>query len=1421
MTFKQYPFIKDFIRTRATILGSLVFFAKGFFSPPSNGGRRPMAWAYPTDGNSQRIGVMQQLSKIFILLCCVFFISTIAIAHPTIAVETIDNNCLLRAEIIIEKIPTCGFSDGRVTLNVTGATGNINYSWGPSASRDDLASGFYCIIVSDEAGCTLLVDFTLGDCPDCDKFEADIFIDQLPTCSQADGGAAISILAANGMPTFSWGDNIQRDDLEAGTYSVTVTDQEGCEKVVDFELKDNCLDCDLQAKAVVKNEPSCNRNDGAICIEVSNAVGNVRHNMGAYNCYDNLAPGNYRILVSDSLCSVWCNFTLAEPIIELTATVDILKETTCARNDGAACINVTGATGAIRYDWGAGNCRDNLRPGNYSVIVSDEVCSVRVDFTLQEPESGPCCTMELSSTITQASCARNDGMVCWDITNATGEVTYSWEGDQCKNDFSPGTYTVEISDEVCSISQTFVIEEPDYTTCCNLTAAVRVNQQPTCAVSDGDVCITTTGARGLVMYDWGPYTCKENLVPGNYRVVVSDDYCSVIVEFTLDPPDYTTCCTLTASAIIKQHPQCDNLDGAVCLETTGARGTVKYSWGPEMCYDNLPSGYYSVLVSDDFCSINVPFTLEKEGAACPCSLKTNLVIPVVASCENPFATACVDAFNTVGKVTYLWDNVEGASCKSDLSPGNHTLIVADSLCTDTISFTIDTLICCPWTAEISLVQPTCVEPTGSACVVVTGAVGPVNFSWGPDNCMDNLSPGTITVVVSDDNCSDTLELEILEIQDLKIEAIVGTVTCDAPLGSVEIKTSNGIGPYTYHWSDGLVTDQAIRNDLLPDLYSVFATDLATQCVSETIIVAIAAIDCCELDGSFEVVKEPECGRTNGEVEITITGHAGPFIYTWDGVIFSDPIRTGLAAGKYEVIVVDANGVCLPDTLQINLTEQNCCFTASFETTPPDCDTLNGRIEIIVMNASDVLTFIWEDTVLMDPIRNNLDTGLYEVIIVEANTDCRDTLSITLGGKSSFTITEEVSGVCDSISFINIMAEGGNENYVFNWEDLPNEDTISSRQNLPVGSYTVQIKDKLTACTIDKRFDILPSNIPTIDVGEEQIVCVGDTATLEVSPTDTSQMLSYDWTINSGTFVTDATIDTPSLIGPMEGGILSAIVTATNADNCIVVDTAIINYSTVDFSLIADPVCGPGTTFVEVVLENSADQLSYNWAHISGDDQMARVNVTVQESTPFWVSVKNQFNCEAKDSIMVAVNETDFEQYFTIEASPQNIAASEETNLTILSNTTPDVSSNYTFNWRDSTNNQAIASNELSIRDQPEVTTTYEVVIVDKATTCTDTIRTLVNVGCQPDNIFFPNAFSPNGDNYNDVLYVRGTEGFESMELIIFNRWGQELFKSTDPAIGWDGTFEGEPVRSDVYGYYLTVRCPLRMEVLKGNVTLLN
>ena len=63
----------------------------------------------------------------------------------------------------------------------------------------------------------------------------------------------------------------------------------------------------------------------------------------------------------------------------------------------------------------------------------------------------------------------------------------------------------------------------------------------------------------------------------------------------------------------------------------------------------------------------------------------------------------------------------------------------------------------------------------------------------------------------------------------------------------------------------------------------------------------------------------------------------------------------------------------------------------------------------------------------------------------------------------------------------------------------------------------------------------------------------------------------------------------------------------------------------------------------------------------------------------------------------------------------------------------------------------------------------------------------------------PDAFSPNGDGVNDIFYVRGGP-FKTMELKIYNGWGELIFQTDDPEFGWDGTYNGKPEINGVYVY---------------------
>jgi gliding motility-associated-like protein len=123
---------------------------------------------------------------------------------------------------------------------------------------------------------------------------------------------------------------------------------------------------------------------------------------------------------------------------------------------------------------------------------------------------------------------------------------------------------------------------------------------------------------------------------------------------------------------------------------------------------------------------------------------------------------------------------------------------------------------------------------------------------------------------------------------------------------------------------------------------------------------------------------------------------------------------------------------------------------------------------------------------------------------------------------------------------------------------------------------------------------------------------------------------------------------------------------------------------------------------------------------------------------------------------------------------------------------------------------------------PKESTTYSVTVTDvNGCTGTDLVTVEVrNAKCDESDIYIPNAFSPNQDGVNDILYVR-SNFIDILEIIIYNRWGQEVFRSNDQSIGWDGTLNGNELAPDAYAYYLKANC-INGETYtkKGNVSLL-
>ena len=117
----------------------------------------------------------------------------------------------------------------------------------------------------------------------------------------------------------------------------------------------------------------------------------------------------------------------------------------------------------------------------------------------------------------------------------------------------------------------------------------------------------------------------------------------------------------------------------------------------------------------------------------------------------------------------------------------------------------------------------------------------------------------------------------------------------------------------------------------------------------------------------------------------------------------------------------------------------------------------------------------------------------------------------------------------------------------------------------------------------------------------------------------------------------------------------------------------------------------------------------------------------------------------------------------------------------------------TYLWQDGTRN-----NNLIVR-QPGL---YSITVTNNCGTAQDEV--LVTDGiCK---VWFPSAFTPNGDNgKNDVFKVLGNLNFDKFQLSVYNRWGQRIFSTTDPSKGWDGFLNGQKQSTGVFAWHCTFK----------------
>jgi gliding motility-associated-like protein len=302
--------------------------------------------------------------------------------------------------------------------------------------------------------------------------------------------------------------------------------------------------------------------------------------------------------------------------------------------------------------------------------------------------------------------------------------------------------------------------------------------------------------------------------------------------------------------------------------------------------------------------------------------------------------------------------------------------------------------------------------------------------------------------------------------------------------------------------------------------------------------------------------------------------------------------------------------------------------------------------------------------------------------------------------------------------------------------------------------------------------------------------------------------SPDFTDTLNNSISDSVLNiTPS-------GSTTYYVMASNAA-CSEIDSVSVSFISSSLVLNAnDSICAGEQTLVTATNLNPSISFSYTWSPTSilvNPSASATVLVEPTTSQYVYVTASASNGCIVEDSIYIWVSPLGNE---TVTAWAQDILVPEGGTTTLYGSP-----AGYEYIWTPLGGivNPSAQTTNVTV----EQTSIYTFTVTDGICTKSDTVlvKTYAFI-CGDPYIYVPNAFTPNGDNENDVLFVRG-QLLEKMVFRVFNRWGEMVFETYDRSSGWDGTFRGRQLDPDVYDWYLEATCiDESQSIIKGNVTLM-
>ena len=1039
-----------------------------------------------------------------------------------------------------------GFADGSVSTQIAGGTPPYSFEWDNGVQIADLtalSAGRYKLTVTDARFC-IHVDSV--DIAEPDPLSIDTTVVD-PICGNVANGS-IEVIPIGGTPpySFTWSDDVDaitglRSNLSAGSYAVTVSDQNDCILLASFGLRDiQELNVEIIPVSVDCNGAST----GSLIPIVSGGTGPYTFlwsDQSTDSILQNIPAGvTYSVEVTDVFgCTISGESSVTEPDAitgQLVAT-----EVSCyGQTNGSVSAEISGGTLPYVYNWSNGAqgapLIEDLPAGEYSLTLTDANDCQWISDTIVvlQPDS-----LTVSGEITDAtSCASTpDGSIVLTVEGGTADYSYAWSTGATSRDISGlsgGAYTVTVTDaNGCERIENYTVNEPSSLT-------VEVTQVNVLCNGDTSGSLSLSISGGLPPYsvlwsDGSTDTVRQNLPAGTYGYIVTDaNQCT----FT-GAPEITEPPALALDPIITNITCFGDQNGSIDPQVSGGAPPYTYVWSngaTTPTLSDLGPGSYSVVVTDanDCVLQSGDFELLE-----PEEILIEGTVTDATSCEStPDGSIAIVVSGGTGTYTYNWSNGATTANLSGVGGGTYTLTVTDQNdCEQVASFEVGEPSSI--SADVIVISVSCFDNAdGSAELAISGGLPPYSILWSDGNTeanRTNLLAGAYDVTVTDSNdCTFLTQAVIGSPDSLEIAPTITNISCAGELdGSIAINVTGGTEPYSFSWSNG-ASSQNIA-DLGEGEYSLVVTD-ANDCIYQSTVFAIVAP--AALSVQSIVVDATACGNgPDGSITLTASGGTGDYTYDWNTGAETAQLEN-IGPGIYTVTITDENGCSAIHERTVN---QPQALEVIANPTNTSCvDATDGEVNLDISRGIPPYNVLWENQSTATT-RTSLPAGDYSYTVTDAN-NCEVIGEATVAAPPLLQIEATILPISCAGAFdggIIIQASGGTGGYRFSWS---NDRDTPVNNALPAGEYTLQLRDA-NDCLLDTTFVL--NEPPALLLEDVQLVdaaCSGvANGSIDISPIGGVPPYNFNWSNGS---------TTEDLVG-IEAGDYQ--LTITDASGCVYED----------------------------------------------------------------------------------------------------------------------------------------------------------------------------------------------------------------------------------------------------------------------------